>query len=332
MTTATTEKTVVGARQAGGCVKALYLAATGAEPSEPLDDSARNRMEAGLVMKDVVTKALERSGWELKRGAPTVQIDVGDRVAVRGLPDEIGRHEEYTQREWVIVQTGSAKESRFRRWMKETSLKAYPQRVHQLAMLIEGYDQFADPPEGLNLEEPQMVAVLNRDSGLLEYETLEREDLRPIYDDLIENMRDLDAALTSGEEPEAPFLRTSLRCRQCPFLTACHGKPERAKKSQEVTDLQVQAALATMEDLYDEVEAAKPANNKYEAARKVIRQHMVEKNLTDLRLEGESRVWNAHLERDARVNLNLEAARQRVSAAVMAEISSTSDVMSMKPE
>ena len=328
----TAAKHSITARQAGDCVKALYLQRTGQTPSEPASREAENRMEAGQAMKDVVSRAMEREGWELKRPGRTVELNVSDHLRVTALPDEVARHPEITAGQWVVVQTGSAKDSRFRRWLKETSFKTYPYRVHQLALLAEGYREDSEPPADLQLDAPQMIVMLNRDTGALEYEPMETDDLEPIADMLKDNLGDLSDALVEGTVPEAPFKRTTRRCQQCQFLTLCHGKAKRGKKSETVTTEQIEAALATIEELYEEVEAAKPAKGRFDRAKGVIRDHMIQEGLTDITLEGEARTWTSHLERDARVNVSTERLRERVSPAIMAEVSTTSHVMTLRPE
>lgn len=327
---ATAKRHTITARQAGACIKQLYLMLQGVEPSEPMDEAAENRMEAGRVMKDVVSRALRREGWELRQTRQVVEIAVGDHVKVTALPDELARHESITAGEWVIVQTGSAKESSFRQWTKQSSFKSYPHRIHQLAVLIEGYRHGNSAPVALNLDEPQMIAMLNRDTGALDYEPIERDELDGITAELMQNTRDLSDAIENEETPNAPYRRTSRQCRQCPYLTLCHGREEK-RKGESIGKEQIHAALAVMDDLYDDVEEAKPKTRQYEKAKNVVREYMIANDLTEIEIKTDSRIWKGSLKKDARTNISADKARARVSAAVMAEISTTSHVLTLGP-
>ena len=321
----------ITARQAGDCVKALYLQLQGTEPSDPIDDRARNRMAAGQAVKSVVSDAMRRQGWELRATAPFLTIDVSDRLRVTGRPDELARHPNITDGQWIIVQTGSAKDPTFTRWLKETSFKTYPQRVAQLALLSRAYATAAEPPEDMDLQQPQMITMLNRDTGALEYEPIEPRDIARVGRSIHDNLSDLSNALESGVTPEAPYPRTSRNCTQCQFFTLCQGPPPEPTDDEGVTQEQLQAAISIIEELFEEVEAAKPKNGLYDRTKRVIRQYMLDNELNDLTLEGETRSWQAHLNRDAQVRINVDKARQTLTKADMAAISTTSHVMNFGP-
>ena len=326
----TTTRHTITARQAGACIKQLYLMRQGTEPSEPVDAAAENRMEAGRVMKDVVSRALRREGWELRQAGQVVEIEVGERVKITAFPDELARHESITDGEWIVLQTGSAKDASFKQWTKQSSFKSYPHRIHQLAALTHGYANGAEAPVRLNLDEPQMIAMLNRDTGALEYEPIEQDELEGTIAEILENMEDLSLALDNEEEPAAPYRRSSRQCRQCPYLTLCQGQ-ETKTGGDEITEEQIHAALAVMDELYDEVEEAKPKTRRYDNAKRVIRDFMIAKELGEIEIKTDTHTWKGTLKKDARTNVNAEKARERVSAAVMAEISTTSHVLTLGP-
>ena len=329
--TTTPRQYSITARQAGDCVKALFLALNGTDPSEPTDDHARNRMAAGQAMKPVVSEAMKREGWELREQSPVIVVQVSNTLRLTARPDELARHPNITAGEWIIVQTGSAKDPTFKRWMKETSFKTYPYRVNQLSILSKAYAAAPEPPDGLDLNQPQMIAMLNRDTGTLEYETLEPRDLVRVGRELQSNLQELSDALEQDTTPEAPYPRTSRHCAQCQFLTLCQGKPNEPAEGEGITKEQVDAAIATIEELYEEVEAAKPSASRYDRTKRVIRDYMLENELDDLQLQGEIRVWKAKLNRDAQVRINNDKAREALSTEVMAAISTTSHVMNFGP-
>ncbi len=320
----------ITARQAGSCIKQLYLMRQRVEPSEPVDDAAENRMEAGRVMKDVVSQALRREGWRLQQDSQVIEINVGDHVRITARPDELARHETMSGGEWIIVQTGSTKDSSFRRWLKDTSFKSYPHRVHQMAVLTEGYRRGANPGADVNLDEPQMIAMLNRDTGALEYETIEQDELDGTIAEILQNMEDLSEAIELEEVPPAPFRRSSRHCRQCPYLTLCHGK-ETKPEDDEIDWDQILAAVAVMDELYADVEEAKPKTRQYDKAKEVVREYMLANDMTEIEIKTDNRVWKGSLKKDARTNVNPTKARAHVSASVMAEISTTSHVLTLGP-
>ena len=328
MTTQTNPYRLSG-RQAGQCVKALFLQLTGQPPSNPPDENVENRMDAGLAMKAVVAQALKRRDWELRDPEQFLTVRVAPNLEVATRPDHLGRHPNITDGHWVIVQTGSAKETSFKRWLKESSLRSASQRhrVHQLAILSSTYHQAPEPPEDLDLEQPQMIAMLNRDTGMLEYETIPPGQISTVAQAVHANLLNLSEALKTGETPEAPFDRNNSQCRQCEFLTMCHGKAPRGS-ADAVSQEQLDAAIAVIEELHEDVQAAKPAAGRYDRSRKVIREYMIQNKISDLELDGENNTWKAHMEWDAQVRVDAEAARAKLSKEVMDEISSTSHVMS----
>ena len=77
------------------CRRALWYAATGQEPTNPPDEIAQVRMDAGRALESVVIRAMRRAGWQTTNYAEArrnvdvrVQLDPG--ITIEGTPDARG--------------------------------------------------------------------------------------------------------------------------------------------------------------------------------------------------------------------------------------------------
>ena len=92
------------------CRRALWYAATGQEPTNPPDEIAQVRMDAGRALESVVIRAMRRAGWQTTNYAEArrnvdvrVQLDPG--IVIEGTPDARGIEYGDTARSLIEVKT-----------------------------------------------------------------------------------------------------------------------------------------------------------------------------------------------------------------------------------
>lgn len=316
----------IAASQAGHCLKQLYLAATDAEPSNPTSAESENMRNAGNAMKGVVAAALEGQNWETGTLRRAVLVPVTDTIAIAGMPDQIMSHPDITQGKAIVCQTGTAKHQSMNRWLRETSEHAYPDRLNQLALITDGLLSNPEPPAEIDGDGFQMVVMMNRDTGAVEYELHETKDLLERSARIKSRVTKLDEALNAGEMPEAEFSRESRSCRQCAYLDMCHGKAEDEEWDDEevsdVTEEKMLDALHTYIEANKVYEEHKKAINARERTRKVLRAYMVEHALDEKTIEEGEDTWSLTMTPSNRVNLSMPKARELLSTTQLAAISS----------
>ena len=320
------EMRTIAASQTGHCLKQLYLAATDAEPSNATTAESENMRNAGNAMKAVVGAALTGQDWDTGTLRRAVHIPVTDTIEIAGMPDQIMSHPEITQGNTIVCQTGAAKHQSMNRWLRETSENAYPDRLNQLALITDGLLSDPEPPAEIAGDAFQMIVMMNRDNGEIEYEVHETQDLLERSARIKERVKRLDEALSRGEMPDAEFSRDSRSCRQCPYLDMCHGKDENEVWDDEVvgeaSEEKMLDALRTYIRASKVYEEHKSDINARERARKIVRAYMIERGLDEKKVEEGEETWTLTMAPSNRVNLSMPKARDLLTTSQIAAISS----------
>ena len=318
---------------AGDCRKALYLHATGIAPSERENQQHHNRMAAGLALKPVVRAALETEGWQTRMAPQPLDVPVTDTLSVRVAPDLLLSHDQITCGRWITAVTMSAREQSVRNWLMETTGKAYPHRLRRLALSVEALEKAPEPPEDIDTRQPQLVVMLDRDNGALEYEPNETDHLRRIAEQVKGRLIELDAALQSGQMPDAEYRRDSRACRRCPYLTLCHGpepaSPTGTERQVPVTDEQFAEAVETFATAEQRLQPMKEVSKRRDEAKEVIKRYMTEAGQKSMPLHAEDSSWQASIRVSKRTSLSVTAARKTLTAEQVAEIATTNETVAL---
>ena len=318
---------------AGDCRKALYLHATGVTPSEQENQQRLNRMAAGLALKPVVRAALETEGWQTRMAPQPLDVPVTDTLSVRVAPDLLLSHDLVTSGRWITAATMSAREQSVRNWLMETTGKAYPHRLRRLAFSVEALQVAPEPPDDIDTGQPQLVVMLDRDTGTLEYEPNETDHLRRIAEQVKGWLIELDAALQSGQMPDAEYRRDSRACRRCPYLTLCHGpepsSPTGTESQVPVTDEQFAEAVETFAAAEQRLQPMKEVSKQRDEAKEVIKRYMTETGQKSMPLHAEDSSWQATIRTSKRTSLSVTAARKTLTAEQLAEIAATNETAAL---
>ena len=139
-----------------------------------------------------------------------------------------------------------------------------------------------------------MAVMLDRDNGTLEYEPNDAEYLERIAGQVKDRLTELDAALRSGQAPEAEYRPDSRACQRCLYLTACHGTPQppvTTAGDSPVTEEQFMAAVEQFSTAELQLLPLKSVNKQRDDAKAVIKQYMTQADVSKLSLQGETARW-----------------------------------------
>lgn len=319
---------------AGDCRKALYFHATGVAPSERQNPQEHNRRAAGLALKPVVRAALETEGWQTRLAPQPLKVPVTDTLSVRVAPDLLLSHEQITGGHWITAVTMSAREQSVHNWLMETTGKAYPHRLRRLALAVEAIAANSERPADIDTDQPQLVVMLDRDTGALEYEPNETDYLQRITTQVKERLTELDAALQSRQMPPAEYRRDSRACRRCPYLTLCHGPEpaaaaEGAGHPEPVTDELLAEAVETFAVAEQQLQPMKEVSKRRDEAKEVIKRYMAETGQSKMPLHAEDSSWQASIRTSKRTSLSVTEARTTLTTEQLAAISTTNETAAL---
>ena len=317
----------IPAHKSGDCRKALYLYAAGIAPSNPPDGAAINRMETGRAMKPAINAALRREGWQVRPAPPMPDIPVTDTLCISIAGDIVMSHEQITDGQWIAGVTMSARERNVKDWLISTTAGAYPRQLRRLALVTEALQLHPEPQPEVATEQPQMAVMLDRDNGTLEYEPNDAEYLERIAHQVKERLTELDAALRSGQTPEAEYPPDSRACQRCLYLTACHGTPQppaAADGDSAVTEEQFMDAVEQFSAAELQLLPLKSVNKQRDDAKAVIKQYMTQADVSRMPLQAETARWEATIRTSRRTSLSLSEARKRLTPEQLAAIATTS--------
>ena len=118
------------------CRRALWYAATGQEPTNPPDEIAQVRMDAGRALESVVIRAMRRAGWQTTNYAEArrnvdVRVELASGLFVEGTPDARGIEYGDTARSLVEVKTYG--HARYKYWQSVWTEGMNPAAMMQAA-------------------------------------------------------------------------------------------------------------------------------------------------------------------------------------------------------
>ncbi len=281
----------VRASAALNCRRSLWYAATGYTPTNPPGEESLMAMEAGNALEPVVTKAMERAGWNVNPADPrdpqTVTVKVGPKLLVTGHPDGSVRlplpvnrerardatvqmflfeeEEKFpTYGEEMVVEVKTRGPEAFKRWRTLGAERSHPAAVAQTAIYTLGtYGEMKDA----------VIATMDTGSRTWDYEVIPAPRLEHALQD---TSRWLEPLVTHhdlyGPDPDAlpdrDFLEGSWQCRSCPFLDICQpggeevGENREEPEEKEVSDGEAQEAVA----VYTEAQQTMKAPEKVKRA------------------------------------------------------------------
>ena len=211
---------------AGRCPRALAYAFQGLEESNPPDRHGRNRMNLGHMAEILILKDLERSGWETRHtvlsehGQLELEMRIpGSDVDIKGHPDGICMHPEFTNGRWVTLECKSMSEGKALEVEAAGIREVYPDYIAQIGLYARQLHRM-----GL-VEHPErgVFGMMDRDGRPLSPERVSWEAGE--VDQTLEKLREVVETVRAGELPERPHAIDSRPCRYCDYHTLCWGAP-----------------------------------------------------------------------------------------------------------
>ena len=196
----------------------------GVEESDPPDRHAQNRMNLGHAAEVMIVMDLHRNGWETDNtvlsdsGQLELEVQVpGTDVTLRGHPDGICRHPEFTQNLWVTLECKSMSERKGLEVEEQGIAKVYPAYMTQIGL----YGRRLHEMGLVSHPERGVFAMMDRDGRPLSPERVPwtAEDVDRDY----QTLREIIETAGNEELPERPHPHGSKICGGCNYHTECWG-------------------------------------------------------------------------------------------------------------
>ena len=233
----------------GKCPRALVYIAQGLAETDPPDEQGRNRMALGHLAEALVITDLKEKGWEtahtvLDQGQLTLEIPLpGTDHVIRGHPDGLCRHPDFTRDRWVTLEVKSMSPSRAGQVEQQGIAAVYPSYMAQIsvyALLLHHRGLASHPLAGV-------FAIIDREGKPRPPERVRLED--GYAGRILEGLAEVIRLAGSDRLPERPYEAGSWECNHCSFHTKCRGsraEPAAAEppKAHDLTDDPQAAAAA----------------------------------------------------------------------------------------
>ena len=210
------------------CRRALWYAAAGQEPTNPPDEIAQVRMDAGRALESVVIRAMRRAGWQTTNYAAArynvdVSEDLAEGLTISGTPD--ARAIEYGDTLRSLVEVKTYGHSRYKHWQSMHTEGMNPAAMMQAAIYRRGL--YND--DQIDLSAPVIFATLDTDTREWDYEAVDPTRVDMWAGVAEERLTELRNVLLADRQPEPEYNPGDWQCRSCPFLTVCGNvEPEPA--------------------------------------------------------------------------------------------------------
>ena len=223
---------------AGRCPRALGYATQGVQETNPPDQQARNRMAMGHMAEVLIIREMEKYGWQTENtvlspgGQLELELEIPgtDGETVRGHPDGICWHEEYTRNLKVPLEAKSMSEDKALEVMKQRIVNIYPGYLAQISLY------------GLKLKEMGLISHAERGIfGMMDREGRVLPPERASWDtdyttDLLKKLAGIVNRAKQGEVADRPHAQSSTECKYCRYHTHCWGTdPDQEQLAQRET-------------------------------------------------------------------------------------------------
>ena len=225
------------------CRRALWYAATGQEPTNPPDEIAQVRMDAGRALESVVIRAMRRAGWQTTNYAEArrnvdVLVELAPGLIVEGTPDARAVAPDAKETGYFghplhsLVEVKTYGHARYKYWQSVWTEGMNPGAMMQAAAYHFGLAALGE----IDRDAPVIFASLDTDTREWDYEAIDTARVSAWREAAIERLLGLRYALTNGNQPEPEYNPGDWQCRSCPFLTVCGNvEPEPAGKVESMT-------------------------------------------------------------------------------------------------
>ena len=200
-------------------------------------------MALGHMAEVLIVRELERNGWETRHtvlseeGQLALELEIpGAGEMIKGHPDGICRHPQFTRNMWVTLECKSMSPERAEEVQREGITKVYPGHLTQISLY------------GRRLKEMNLVSHAER--GIFGMMDREGRLLPP------------ERVVGERREVDRPHPQSSTECRYCNYHTHCWGtdpEPEKTLERRTATSQEplVIEAARTWAELKPQVDRAR---------------------------------------------------------------------------
>ena len=226
------------------CRRALWYAATGQEPTNPPDEIAQVRMDAGRALESVVIRAMRRAGWQTTNYAEArrnvdVRVELASGLFVEGTPDARGIAPDAKETGYFghslhsLIEVKTYGHARYKYWQSVWTEGMNPAAMMQAAAYRLGLVIAAE----IDPDAPVIFAALDTDTREWDTETVSPRRMEEWALLAFVRLDELKEWLEDGTLPEPEYNPGDWQCRSCPFLTICGNvEPEPAGDAHTVAE------------------------------------------------------------------------------------------------
>lgn len=250
---------------AGKCPRAIAFATAETSESNPPDAWSTNRMAMGDMAEILIVRNLEENGWETRHtiisqdGQLEVELEVPDTGHVmRGHPDGICRHPEFTKGIWVPLECKSMSIERAHEVRQKGVAAVYPSYIAQISL----YGMALKNDGLINFPDRGIFGMMDRDGRPLPPERVAWS--QEYTHEILEKLKWIIDHVDRGELPERPYAQNSTECLYCSYHSACWDtlkpptpEPQDSFPSQIYKDPQLAEAARTWAELKPQVDSAR---------------------------------------------------------------------------
>ena len=292
---------------------------TGTPVSNPPSPDAQNQMAIAHYSRQAAIDGLRREGWSVQEPDHTVEYSPTPDVTLRLRQVHRVAHPDFTDGHTVMAVIAATSDRRYELLSQFGPLVSHRREYDRLAIAADlaAKRGIAD----FNSEEPQFLILLNRATGMIEYEPVDIEDLYDRAAILTFRLTGLAEARESETIPDREFERNSRACGRCQWLSFCHGAPtEPSEQEPSVTDEELERSMAEYAAAAAALSETRGYEKQRESARGVIKRYLQERAGTTVRVDCDGEVWTARIDVSEKPAINEKLARERLSPQQLADI------------
>ena len=207
----------------GQCERALVYAAQELPETDPPDERARNMMALGHMAEILIILNLHTLGWETKHtvvegGQLWLEVTVpGTTRVLRGRPDGVCRHPEFTKNHWVTLECKSMSPDMADQVEESGITAVYPKYINQIAIYgdrLHARQYVSHPHSGV-------FAMMDRNGRPLPPERVKWDPEKA--EQTLLSLKLAWERAERNEYPERPYPPDSFECRYCNYHSLCRG-------------------------------------------------------------------------------------------------------------
>ena len=211
---------------AGRCPRMQAYSVMGEEETNRSDRQGENRMAMGHMAEILIVQEMERNGWETRyttlseQGQLELEVEIpGTGRTIRGHPDGVCMHPEFTRGLWVTLECKSMSPNKAIEVERRGIGEVYPSYIAQIAL----YTRKLNEMKLVSHPERGAFGMMDREGRVLpiQWARWTKADV----DQILETLSDIIRKTGQGNLPPRPYEQSSTDCRYCRYHNLCWETP-----------------------------------------------------------------------------------------------------------